>query len=165
MHWYIEAWKNSFVITGRARRKEYWYFLLFNWLIVFGIISSLAIFGIHVSNIESKIALFGTDIDVNWLFRIIGLILFIPNSTVLIRRLHDTNRSMLWFFVLHIFTIVYYLYIWLMSHNLLTFHNKIIFWCVFIFFSILGLIFACQDSDPGTNNYGPNPKEVDTTSA
>ena len=40
MTWYVEVLKKYAVLKGRARRKEYWYFVLFNTLItiVLGII-------------------------------------------------------------------------------------------------------------------------------
>jgi len=32
MNWYLEVWKKYAVFSGRARRKEYWMFALFNFL-------------------------------------------------------------------------------------------------------------------------------------
>ena len=37
MNWYLEALKKYAVFGGRARRKEYWYFVLFNILISIGL--------------------------------------------------------------------------------------------------------------------------------
>ena len=44
MNWYIEVLKKYAVLTGRARRKEYWYFYLFSILsaIVLGIVDGVA---------------------------------------------------------------------------------------------------------------------------
>jgi uncharacterized membrane protein YhaH (DUF805 family) len=39
MEWYIKCLKNYTVFSGRARRKEYWNFLLFN--IVIGVLLAL----------------------------------------------------------------------------------------------------------------------------
>jgi uncharacterized membrane protein YhaH (DUF805 family) len=33
MNWYLEVLKKYAVFSGRARRKEYWYFILFNIII------------------------------------------------------------------------------------------------------------------------------------
>ena len=30
MHWYLGVWKKYAVFSGRARRKEYWFFTLFH---------------------------------------------------------------------------------------------------------------------------------------
>ncbi len=35
MSWYIEALKKYAVFSGRSRRKEYWYFVLFNVIVAF----------------------------------------------------------------------------------------------------------------------------------
>ena len=40
MNWYLDAWKNYANFQGRARRKAYWMFVLFNLiaLVVLGLI-------------------------------------------------------------------------------------------------------------------------------
>ncbi len=80
--------------SGRARRSEYWYFVLFNFLV-----------GI-VANILD--AVLGTDYDgattgglINTL---VGLALFLPGLAVAVRRLHDTGRSGWW--ILLVFVII-----------------------------------------------------------
>lgn len=62
---------------GRASRSEYWYFFLFHVLLQIG---CTIITGDH----ESKLS------------QLVGLVLFLPNLSVLIRRLHDINKSALW---------------------------------------------------------------------
>jgi len=37
MQYYLNVWKNYANFEGRARRSEYWYFFLFNTIIVFGL--------------------------------------------------------------------------------------------------------------------------------
>ena len=59
-----------------------------------------------------------------------GLLVFIPSLAVSVRRLHDIDRSGWWVLV-----------------------------SLIPFIGILVLIYFCvQDSTPGTNQYGPNPK-------
>ena len=50
MNWYLEVLKKYAVFTGRARRKEYWLFFLFNIIIAFilGVID--AVIGSHSHN-------------------------------------------------------------------------------------------------------------------
>ena len=62
---------------GRASRSEYWYFFLFYVLLQ---VACTIITGNPESNIS----------------KVIGLILFLPNLSVLIRRFHDINKSALW---------------------------------------------------------------------
>jgi uncharacterized membrane protein YhaH (DUF805 family) len=84
MNWYLTVLKKYAVFSGRARRKEYWMFVLFN--IIFSV----------VADIIDRIA--GLDITSNWgvLSTIYSLAMFIPGLAVAIRRLHDTNRTGWW---------------------------------------------------------------------
>jgi uncharacterized membrane protein YhaH (DUF805 family) len=91
------------VFSGRARRSEFWWFVLFNILV--SIVASIidAILGTDWSTGSGLISL------------IVGLALFIPYLAVAVRRLHDTDRSGWWiliglipligFIVLLIFTV------------------------------------------------------------
>jgi uncharacterized membrane protein YhaH (DUF805 family) len=86
MHWYLEALKQYAAFSGRSRRKEYWYFVLFNFLISIGIglVSSAA----------------GAILSVEWLGFAAVLLYFLavltPAVAVTVRRLHDTGRSGWW---------------------------------------------------------------------
>ena len=83
MNWYLKVLKDYAVFSGRARRKEYWMFTLFN--IIFYITAMI------LDNI------LGTAIeDVGWygLFYILyALAVLIPSLAVLVRRLHDVGKS------------------------------------------------------------------------
>ena len=118
MNYYFEVLKKYAVFNGRARRKEYWMFVLFNLIIGF-MISLLAAF------VEALLFL-------SYLYI---LAILIPNIAVIVRRLHDTNRSGWWWFI--------------------------------GFIPIIGIIilivFLAQDSQPGENQYGPNPKEIEAS--
>lgn len=84
MNWYIEVLKKYAVFGGRACRKEYWMFVLFNLIIVFvlGLIEGIA--GIAPKSEQSVLA------------SLYMLAILIPGIAVAVRRLHDTNRSGLW---------------------------------------------------------------------
>jgi len=82
MNWYLEVLKKYAVFDGRARRSEYWYFVLFNLLISI----VLALF----DDIIRKLVGFG------FLGTVYGLAVLLPGIGVSIRRLHDTNRSGWW---------------------------------------------------------------------
>jgi uncharacterized membrane protein YhaH (DUF805 family) len=76
MEWYLAVLKNYTGFSGRARRKEYWMFVLFNVIIAFvlgfveGIVGGPGILGM-----------------------LYMLAVLIPSIAVSIRRLHDTNKS------------------------------------------------------------------------
>ncbi len=113
MKWYLAALKNYAGFSGRARRSEYWYFVLFNFLIAVGI------------------AVVGAVTGFNILAGIYNLGTLVPSLAVFFRRLHDTGRSGWWWLIAFI---------------------PVVGW-------IVVLIFLVQDSQPGGNEYGPNPKD------
>ena len=82
MNWYIEVLKKYADFNGRARRKEYWMFILFN--IVIAIVLAV---------IDS---LLGTA-PIIYLVYILAV--FIPSISVGVRRLHDIGKSGWWLFI------------------------------------------------------------------
>ncbi|MCB9904161.1 MAG: DUF805 domain-containing protein [Planctomycetes bacterium] len=90
MNWYLEVLKKYAVFTGRARRKEYWMFVLFNWLISLALtfVDSL-VFG-YAWDGSQGIAILNT---------VYSLAVLIPSLAVGIRRLHDTDRSGWWLLI------------------------------------------------------------------
>ena len=78
MNWYLDCWKKYATFEGRARRKEYWMFLLFNFIA-----------GLVVSFVDG---IFGTCV----FSPLYSLAVILPGLAVLVRRLHDTNRSGWW---------------------------------------------------------------------
>ena len=87
MSWYFAALKKYAVFSGRARRKEYWMFFLFNIII-----------GLGLGLIEG-IAGIAPESDASVLGGIYGLAVLIPSFAVSVRRLHDTNRTGWWLFI------------------------------------------------------------------
>ncbi len=87
MQWYLGVLKQYAVFSGRARRKEFWMFVLFNVLvsIVLAILDN--VIGTPQAN---GIGLLG------FLYAVAVLL---PGLGVTVRRLHDTNRSGLWILI------------------------------------------------------------------
>lgn len=86
----------AFDFRGRSTRAEYWWVYLFNILVslaiyVVGIIAA----GVSLSRM-SPMALFGGGSLVSILSTVYGLIIFIPNLALIVRRLHDINHSGWW---------------------------------------------------------------------
>lgn len=79
MQWYLKVLKNYIGFQGRARRKEYWVFFLFNFLIT-----------MLLSIIEVMLGLGGI------LSGIYGLFVLLPSIAVNVRRLHDIGRTGWW---------------------------------------------------------------------
>lgn len=85
MNWYLEVLRKYAVFTGRARRKEYWFFLLFNVLISF-------VLGL----IDNMLGLVMTNAGIGVLGGLYALAVIIPTIAVTIRRLHDSDRPGWW---------------------------------------------------------------------
>jgi len=88
MNWYLEVLKKYAVFEGRARRKEYWFFVLFNVLVsmALGFVDWLT------GNINP-------DTGLGILSGIYALGVMIPGMAVSVRRLHDTGRSGWWLLI------------------------------------------------------------------
>lgn len=82
MNWYIEVLKKYADFNGRARRKEYWMFVLFN--VIFAIILNVIDYLLGTSPIISLIYSLGV---------------LIPGIAVCVRRLHDIGKSGWWYFI------------------------------------------------------------------
>ena len=89
MNWYFEVLKKYAVFSGRARRKEYWYFVLFNLII-----------SIVLAVIDGATGSFIPEAGMGLLGGIYMLAVLIPGIAVTVRRLHDTGRSGWWLLIL-----------------------------------------------------------------
>jgi uncharacterized membrane protein YhaH (DUF805 family) len=87
MNWYLEVLRKYAVFNGRARRKEYWFFVLFNVLI-----------SIILGFIDGLLGLTDSG-GLGPLRGLYTLAVLIPSLAVAVRRLHDTGKSG-WFLLL-----------------------------------------------------------------
>lgn len=108
---------------GRANRAEFWYWVLFFWIAVaIGAILDVVLLPEVASSSNTGLGQIFLPIN------LVGLALFIPNISVFVRRLHDTDHKGWW---------------WLVS---------------FVPFGSLAiLIWLCTKGTPDSNNFGePN---------
>jgi len=91
MNWYLQALTNYSEFGGRARRKEYWFFVLFNMLI------SMAL-----TIIDGVTGLFSIETGIGLFSGLYALAVLVPSIAVGVRRLHDTNRSGWWLLIMFI---------------------------------------------------------------
>lgn len=93
MGWYLEVLKKYAVFSGRARRREFWYFQLFNFLIALVI---AIIVGLGAGLYDGVT---GTSVDASqgeWICNLYLWAMLLPSLAVSVRRLHDTNKSGWW---------------------------------------------------------------------
>ncbi|MCG9749484.1 DUF805 domain-containing protein [Vibrio brasiliensis] len=119
MSWYLVVLKKYAEFSGRARRKEYWMFFLFN-----------LIFSFILAFVD---AVLGT-VFIGFIY---ALAVFIPSIAVTVRRLHDIGRTGWW----------------------------VLIGLVPVIGFIVIFIFVATNGNEGSNEYGPNPKELGETFA
>lgn len=85
MEWYLQALKKYATFEGRARRKEFWFFVLFNFLAM-----------LALSIIDAVTGAYSEELGIGLLSGLYALAVFIPSIAVTVRRLHDTDRSGWW---------------------------------------------------------------------
>jgi uncharacterized membrane protein YhaH (DUF805 family) len=121
MNWYLRVLKQYATFEGRARRKEYWFFTLFYVLVY--LVLAVA---------DNLTGTYNADAGLGLLSGLYILATLIPCLAVMVRRLHDTDRSGWW----------------------------VLIGLIPVVGDIVLLVFACLDSQPGANRFGPNPKGV-----
>ena len=166
-----EAIKSVFskyaTFSGRARRSEYWFFYLFSFLV----------------NLALSCIPFISALSFVW-----SLAILIPSLAVTVRRFHDIGKSgwnYLFIVIPELFLIGYLFYFifrvikemidagfkfYNITNNIEAIVDRImlhgsdlhtlgILAFIDIAFTILWLIWMTRDSQPGENQWGPNPKE------
>ena len=96
MKHYIHCLKNYTNFTGRARRSEYWFFILFHFIFMIAIIF-LSSFFYEFSVVENDSNAL-TSLPMILYFIYLAA-MFIPTLAVTARRLHDMGKSGTWFFI------------------------------------------------------------------
>ena len=82
MKWYLKVLGQYADFNGRARRKEYWMFVLFN--MIFAVVAML---------LDNALGLAMENIGYGPIYGIYILAMFIPGLAVAVRRLHDIGKS------------------------------------------------------------------------
>lgn len=151
--------------SGRARRKEYWFFALFS--LIFLMVAMMLDW-----------VLFGAPVGI--LYGLFALFMVLPSLAVWVRRLHDTGRSgkiILWYYLT--------LFVWIIALIATGFSfimsiaeplaagafmgtppvAFIVTYAVgaigFLIWAIFFLVWVCTPGTQGDNKYGPDPKAVE----
>ncbi len=88
MNWFLDVVKNKYAtFTGRARRQEYWMYML----VVVIIEVALVILGAILGSISGVLATVMSIIS-----GLFGLAILVPSLALCVRRLHDIGKSGWW---------------------------------------------------------------------
>lgn len=156
MKWFLKCIRNYVNFSGRARRTEFWYFILFSCLLL---IVAMAL----------DVVCFNTPYGVFYL--LVALFLFLPQLAVSARRLHDTGRTSKWLLWNYLALLVWAVAALVLS-GLSVFAGGrdasawfLIVLCggcvLFFIWEIVFLVWFCLPGTPGENRYGPDPKQPD----
>jgi uncharacterized membrane protein YhaH (DUF805 family) len=128
--YFVDTLKQRYAdFKGRATRSEYWYFLLFS--IIIGLILSF----LDSMLINPILGIHPLDKNGNAgiLGSLFSLGTLIPSFALALRRLHDIGKKG-WWILLALIPVVNFIGMFVL------------------------LYFFVKDSQPGSNEYGPNPK-------
>ena len=94
MGYYLGALKKYATFSGRARRKEYWMFFLFNLIagLVIGLIDRLL-------GTQYPVSFRTVVVNYGVISSIYSLLMILPGLAVTVRRLHDVDKSGGWIFI------------------------------------------------------------------
>ena len=161
---FSEAIKSGFSnyvnFKGRARRSEYWFWFLLNFIIgsvlltiaiVLGGISAFS----NYNNVEESVMKFMvTALPIFIMYALWFLAVLLPSIAVTVRRLHDTGKSALYLLF----------YIVPLGLSFIAGSVSVVLGITVLLFQIAGsiaiFVFMLIDSHAGTNKYGDNPKTV-----
>ncbi|MBP5677672.1 MAG: DUF805 domain-containing protein [Bacteroidales bacterium] len=163
MKWFIKCLKHYTNFSGRARRKEYWWFMVFNtlfsailftcWLVPVSMMI-VAESGEPVLD-EMAVITAAAKKPFLYIYIIYYIAMIIPCLAVTVRRLHDIGKSGYWCFFVVGGSIIGNI------GNLFSKTNTVIY-LLFLFIAlamtIVSLVWMFTGSDYGPNQYGPNPK-------
>ena len=130
MKWFLKCLKQYADFSGRARRREYWFFQLFNLIFFIVIVLGLGLIANVLGANDSISPEFGLNTIIGLLIIFYVLALTIPSIAVTIRRLHDTGNSG-----------------WMLFISLIPLIGPIWLFILYV-----------KNSQPGENKWGPNPK-------
>lgn len=163
-------WKNYVNFTGRSRRSEYWFMVL--WHIIFlspaiivGFIGLCMLIASVSETTGSAIGLSAILLLLSIIYMCIySIATFIPNWAILIRRFHDTGRTMVMPLVYLGISLIANVVNFVFEQNDSS-ETNIITSIILLVFGLLNLglgiyiiVIACLDSERKTNKYGSSHK-------
>ena len=107
MKWYLKVLKQYTDFDGRARRKEYWMFTLFNVIFIFLTQTIDNLIGVTFD-------IYGIPLGFGYIYLLYTLALFIPSLAVVVRRLHDVGKSG-WMYLLIFIPLIGFIWLFVLA--------------------------------------------------
>ncbi len=103
---FIEAWKRAFDFKGTTKRREFWYYILSSNLFIFLLNIAIGFCSFFLELFRELDTPWFATLPVEVLSAILVFIVlihffgtFIVGTSIFVRRIRDTGRHWLWFFV------------------------------------------------------------------
>lgn len=93
MNYYMQVLRNYAVFTGRARRSEYWFFALFNFIFAIAAMVADNLLNMTFELVPGYPGYYG------YIYVAYALFTLVPGLAVMVRRLHDVGKSGWFFFI------------------------------------------------------------------
>ena len=153
LRYWMECWRKSLKFSGRARRSEYWSFVLWGFVanMMSGVLAETILSALGcASSGEAHGAAFAS-----YAYSVLAAV---PGIAVSVRRLHDTGRSG-WFYLLLLTPLALF-------GALANIKSPMaILWLALAFSGpVVFLYWMCQKGDEGENGSGGNPAAAGTQS-
>ena len=169
MQWYIQAIKNYVNFNGRARRKEYWMYMLFSF--IFAIVAMILDIALGIDfRISTPSSFYAHEVSLGYgpIYALVALFHFLPSMSAGIRRLHDSDRTGWWlFFPLLIILFAVFIGLVFVGGGVATKSDSMagigvilmaLLYLVALGLSITSFVFLCFDGTKGDNRFGPSNK-------
>ena len=149
----LAPWRKYAVFSGRARRSEYWWFVLSSVVLslVAGVIDSII-------GLKFIAGLYG-PVQI-----LLILAMLVPSIAVCVRRLHDTNRTGWWMMLVVLPYLVAGVVMGLAGANGAAsgmVGSIGLLLIVALIFGIVLFVFTVLDGTHGDNRFGPDPKAAE----
>ncbi|MCB2078220.1 MAG: DUF805 domain-containing protein [Novosphingobium sp.] len=131
LEWMLLPYKRYADFSGRSRRKEYWMFALFQFIVSIILVGLIFAGGMSVDPVTGEPDMGAMGMLGVGLLVIYGLGTFIPALAVIVRRFHDQDKSG-WFVLLNFIPYIG---------------------------GLVVLVFMLLEGTRGPNRFGPDPKD------
>lgn len=173
---FVLFWKNYVNFTGRSRRSEYWYMMLWHLIFLlpafFVFLMGFIFIGIGEEIDGDVISVFGVFIIIITVIYMLlySLATFIPNLALSVRRFHDISRTMVLPIIMFAYSIAFSVVVQCIESY---YDNDFMFmpigivilllllYLIYFGLTVTMIVFLCFDSKPA-NKYGESPKYPST---
>ena len=103
MEWYLKVVRDNYInFSGRARRKEYWMFMLFHIILccIAAVLDNILGLDFTVGS-----GYYEASVGYGWIYLLYALVTFLPSFSLVVRRLHDVGKSG-WFILISIIPLI-----------------------------------------------------------